>query len=70
MITVYARHQHRIGYVALQAEMKKRDALNIEWGQLLIEESLWSFPHRVEKDATESLSMKIPTEKDVVLVEN
>lgn len=70
MITIYARHQHRINYVALQLEMKNRDAFNVEWGQLLIEESLWSFPHRVEKDATETLSMKMPSEKDIVLVEN
>lgn len=70
MMTIYSRHQHRIAYVALQEEINERDELNVEWSQLLIEESLWSFPHRVEKDATNTLSMKIPTEQDVVMVEN
>lgn len=65
---VYTRHQHRIEYVKFVAAVDTRDALNIEWNQLLVEESLWSFPHRVEKDATRSLSMMMPKAKDIIVL--
>ena len=70
MTVVYMRHQHRITYLALQKSMQLKDKLNVEWSQLLIEESFWSFPHRVEKDATRNLSMKVPTEQDIIMVEH
>ena len=60
MSVVYVRHQHRVAYVSFQAQESRRDALNDEWGQLLIEENLWSFPHRIEKDASKILSMRAP----------
>lgn len=66
--SIYTRHQHRVEYVRFTSAVKERDELNIEWNQLLVEESLWSFPHRVEKDATRSLSMKVPDAKEIVLL--
>jgi len=60
MFVVTVRHQHRIAYTVYQAEGARRDALNDEWGQLLIEENLWAFPHRIEKDAIDLLSMRAP----------
>lgn len=69
LITVYIRHQHRIAYTAYQAEESRRDALNDEWGQLLIEENLWAFPHRIEKDASRQLDMRLPMTGEIVFVE-
>ena len=69
LFTVYVRHQHRIAYTALHAEELRRDALNDEWGQLLIEENLWAFPHRIEKDANKQLSMRPPENDEVVFIE-
>lgn len=68
LFTVYVRHQHRIAYSDFQAKEKQRDALNDEWGQLLIEENLWAFPHRIEKDAMDLLSMRAPKASEVELV--
>ena len=65
---VNVRHQHRIAYLAFQAEESRRDALNDQWGQLLIEENLYAFPHRIEKHATELLSMRAPKKDDVEYV--
>lgn len=65
---IYTRHQHRLEYVRFSNAVIERDELNIEWNQLLVEESLWSFPHRVEKDATRALAMKMPSAKDIVLL--
>ena len=66
---IYVRHLNRITFVALHQGGQERDRLNVEWGQLLIEESLWSFPHRIEKDAVEVLGMKMPQPDDIRLVE-
>ena len=66
---VYVRHQHRIAYVEFHAQETRRDALNDEWGQLLIEENLWACPHRIEKDAKKMLSMHTPKGAEVKYVE-
>lgn len=65
LFVVNVRHQHRIAYSSFQAEEARRDALNDEWGQLLIEENLWSFPHRIERDASKLLSMRAPQKSDM-----
>jgi cell division protein FtsL len=61
LFMVKVRHEHRVAYLTYRAEQDRRDTLNDEWGQLLIEENLWSFPHRIEKDARERLSMRAPS---------
>ena len=65
---VYIRHQHRIAYSVFQLEETRRDTLNDEWGKLLIEENLWAFPHRIEKDATQRLAMRAPKSADIAYV--
>lgn len=57
---VFLRHEHRLAYVALQQAQERRDELNIEWGQLLLEQSTWSIHHRVEIEATKRLGMVVP----------
>ena len=68
MFIVNVRHQHRIAYLAFQVEESRRDALNDQWGQLLIEENLYAFPHRIEKHATELLSLRPPKQDDIEYV--
>ena len=65
LFVVNVRHQHRIAYLAFQTEEARRDALNDEWGQLLVEENLWAFPHRIERDANKHLAMRAPQKEDV-----
>lgn len=67
--TVYIRHEHRIAYSAFQAEESRRDNLNDEWGQLLLEENTWAFPHRIEKDASKLLSMRAPKSAEIKFVD-
>ena len=68
LCVVNVRHEHRIAYVAFQTEQARRDALDDEWGQLLVEESLWAFPHRIERDASKSLSMRAPNKDEIKFV--
>lgn len=65
---VSVRHQHRIAYTHYQAEELRRDELSDEWGQLLIEENLWAFPHRIEKDAIDLLSMRAPDTEETEFI--
>ena len=68
LFVVHVRHQHRINYSAFQAGEDRRDSLNDEWGQLLIEENTWAFPHRIEKDASQFLAMRAPKPEEVHFV--
>lgn len=65
---VYIRHQHRLTFIALKDAQLKRDQLNIEWRQLLLEESTWSVHHLVEKKAREKLGMITPSPNDMMIL--
>ena len=65
---VYMRHQHRLSYVALQHAQQSRDDLNIEWGQLLLEQSTWAMHHRVEAEANRRLGMVSPQPDKIVVI--
>lgn len=68
LFIVQVRHQHRIAYVEFHSQASHRDDLNDEWGQLLIEENLYGFPHSVEMKAGKLLSMRAPQKEDVEFV--
>ena len=68
LLVINVRHQHRLAYLAYQTQETDRDALNDEWGQLLVEENLWASAHRVEKHAGERLSMRAPEKEEVKIV--
>lgn len=57
---VYVRHEHRLGYLAVFAASAEGDRLNVEWGRLLIEESLWTSPGHIESESRRKLSMRAP----------
>ena len=50
---IYAKHELRKLFVELEALTTERDELNIEWGQLQIEQSTWATHARIERVATE-----------------
>lgn len=66
---VKVRHLHRLTFVASLEQKQQRDLLVDEWAQLLTEENLWAFPHRIEKDAKRDLSMKSPDADDIVFID-
>ncbi|HEY9199578.1 MAG TPA: cell division protein FtsL [Gammaproteobacteria bacterium] len=65
---VYAKHQSRKLFVALQGLEAERDEMNIEWGQLQLEQSTWATHGRVEELAREQLKMTTPAQDAVVIV--
>ncbi len=57
---VTSQHQARKGYVELQKEQELAKRLEIEWGQLQLEQQTWAMHARIEKIATRDLQMRIP----------
>lgn len=68
VLVVDVRHRSRVLFVNLQALNAERDALNVEWGKLLLEEGAWSQHQRVEAVARTRLNMDIPRPDQVVVV--
>ncbi|MEJ2565881.1 MAG: cell division protein FtsL [Gammaproteobacteria bacterium] len=65
---IYAKHQSRKLFVELQALHKARDDMDIEWGQLQLEQSTLATHSRVEGTASNKLGMVIPDAKQVVIL--
>lgn len=57
---IYTKHISRAEFVALQRLENQRDDLNEEWGRLLLEQSTWGAPGRVEQQARSRLDMLVP----------
>lgn len=68
LVVIETRHKSRLLFVELQNARSERDALNIEWGQLLLEEGTWSEHRRVEAMARTRLDMNIPGRDRIVVV--
>ncbi|MGA2707471.1 MAG: cell division protein FtsL [Steroidobacteraceae bacterium] len=65
---IYARHQARELFVHLEKLNAERDALDMEWGRLQLEQSAWSADAFVERVANAKLQMNIPETRDVRIV--
>ncbi|MBY0267705.1 MAG: cell division protein FtsL [Burkholderiales bacterium] len=60
MATVAAQHKARKLFVELQREQGRAKQLEIEWGQLQLEQGTWATHARIERIASRELSMKLP----------
>jgi cell division protein FtsL len=65
---VYIKHMSRSQFVELQKLEQHRDKLNEEWGRLLLEQSTWATPGRVEYEARKRLKMIVPTPEMTVVI--
>ena len=65
---IYARHLARGTFVRLEKVNAERDALDMEWGRLQLEQSYWSSNAFVERVANAKLQMSIPQTRDVRIV--
>lgn len=65
---IYTKHLSRNEFVQLQRLEKERDALSEEWGRLLLEESTWASPSRIEQEAKSRLGMVVPKSDMTVVI--
>ena len=66
---IYAKHEARNRFNELQKLTRTRDDLDIEWGQLQLEQSTWATHGRVERVARDELRMVIPQASDLRIVQ-
>jgi cell division protein FtsL len=69
MALVYTRHESRKLFIELEQLTTARDELNIEWGQLQIEQSTWATHARIERVATEDLALARPLATEIFVIE-
>ena len=66
---IYTKHESRKLFVELEQLTTERDELNIEWGQLQIEQSTWATHARIERVASEELSLVRPKSTEIYIIE-
>ena len=64
---IYAKQSKRLLHAKLQSLYVLRDKLQVEWSQLLLEQSTWQADARVEKIAREKLGMVVPDKVNVII---
>jgi cell division protein FtsL len=65
---VWARHQDRAAFVELSNLQNQRDALNVEFGRLELEQATWASPSRIENVARAQLGMISPPPASVEMI--
>jgi cell division protein FtsL len=68
LATVYVQHYRRVQFVELRKLELERDDMQVEWGQLKLEQSTWATHERIERLALEKLDLYMPPAAEVVLV--
>lgn len=66
---VAAQHQARKLFSELEREQARAQSLEVEWGQLQLEQSTWAAHARVEKIARERIGMRPPAPGQVLTAE-
>ncbi len=64
---VYCKFRARQLFIELEQLSAQRDNLDIQWGQLQLEQSAWSTHAFVESVAGKKLHMTMPAPKDIVI---
>lgn len=67
--TVSSNHRARKMFVDLEREQARMRELEVEWGQLQLEQSTWANHARVEQIARNRLHMKAPGSGQVISIE-
>ena len=65
---IWCKHRARQLFVQLETLNARRDNLEIEWGQLQLEQSAWSTHAFVERVASTRLRMAMPPPKEIEII--
>ena len=65
---ITAQHRARELFAQLTREQESAKQIDVEWGQLQLEQSTWAMHARVEKIASGYLQMRVPPPERVRLV--
>lgn len=65
---VYVSHLCRQLYNELSSLEQEANALQVEWGRYLLEQSSWASLSRIEQLAESRLDMRVPGAEEIVVV--
>ena len=65
---VTSQHQARKLFAEMEQEQERAKQLDVEWGQLQLEQSTWAMHARIDKIARERLRMSVPDAKRTQVV--
>ena len=68
ILLIYARHEHRAQFRAMQNLIGERDRLEVQWGALQLERATWTGYRRIDREAHERLAMRRPDPGDIVFL--
>lgn len=66
---VYSSYEARRLIAQHQQLLNDKNAMQVEWGQLLLEQSTWGSYNRVEQLAGTKLKMRVPSPNEIVMVD-
>lgn len=65
LAVVYTTNEHRLCFSHLQQMEQQTNQLQLQWGELLLEQASLATPARVEQWAAEKLQMRLPVDKEI-----
>ncbi|MDO8909688.1 MAG: cell division protein FtsL [Pseudohongiella sp.] len=68
LAVVNISYKHRMVFHELQQSREQTNNLDVQWGQLLIEQSTFGLEGRIERRAMEELGMKLPDWSTIQMV--
>jgi len=67
IVVVYCTNQYRMNLGQLEHAKQEASSLELQWGQLLLEQASISAPSRVQESAEEVLHMVTPSRQQTVI---
>lgn len=68
MAVIFSAYEYRRLFNQHQMLVHQWDELQVEWGQYLLEQSVWSSHHRIESLALRELDMVVPETETIEIV--
>jgi len=68
LAVVYTTNMHRLTFAKLETVEQQSHQLQLQWGQLLLEQASLATPGRVQELAAEKLHMVLPTSKQTFIL--
>ena len=69
LAVIVVTNEDRLSYSQMEQLEQRSHQLQLEWGQLLLEQASLATPSRVEALAVEKLQMKLPVDKDTYILQ-
>ncbi|MCG8414164.1 MAG: cell division protein FtsL [Pseudomonadales bacterium] len=70
LLVVRTTHENRFAFNELQELRDSANQLDVQWGQLLLEQSTFGVDGRIENKAVDQLNMQVPQIDNIVMVRN